>query len=102
MFWIQKCSSDSSAPKIASEVLKQQNIVNDKKQTFSEAIDITLRHISHAFLIQVNRDTMGTKPTALEENSCLIKLYIYSNNQNIPKQFKKILLIFEYSYRFLL
>ncbi|MFN8207302.1 MAG: hypothetical protein U0T82_07825 [Bacteroidales bacterium] len=92
MFWIQKCSNDSSGPKIASEILKQQNIVNDKKETFAEAVDIGLRHISYAYLSQVTIVKMGTKPSALEENSCLIKLYIFSNNQEIPKQFKKVLL----------
>jgi ABC-type phosphate/phosphonate transport system substrate-binding protein len=92
MFWIQKCSSDTSAPKIASEILKQQNNVNGKKETFLSAIDISLRFISHSYLSQVNKDTMGAKPTAIEENSCLINLYIYSKNQQIPKQFKKILL----------
>lgn len=95
MLGIQKCSNDSSAPRIASEILKQQNLVNEKKQVFSEGIDIILKHISHSYITQVNKVTMGVRPTALEENSCLIKLYIYSINQDIPKQFKKILLPFK-------
>ncbi len=99
VFRIQKYFEGRWAPIIAESVLKKQNFINSKKETYSQAIDIITRFfattdwkINGKSIMPQNRNIGGTPPTELEMNACMIKLYFYSPNDSIPKSFKKILL----------
>jgi hypothetical protein len=81
----------NTAPKLAAEILKQQNFTNDKKEVFRQTFELTYRHIASEYLYDISKMPVGLNPNNLENNMCLIKLYIYSTDTTIPTQFKKII-----------
>lgn len=91
VFFIQKYFQDRSAPRLAQEILKKQNFITDKKEAFSQGIDLAIQYVQAKYSAQYS-NTFGEAPTHSQMNSVMLKLYIYSDDQNIPKQFRKLLL----------
>jgi hypothetical protein len=92
VYWFQA----RMAPAIAEETLKRQNLINYKKDAYLEAIDIvnryfiTTEHYLPDSSILFKPDTAVKKPSQMEMNTCMVKLYIYSGNHDIPKLFAQI------------
>jgi len=84
------------APTTAAETLKKENYISAKKETYFEAINIANRVFSDFKLTDAKQDTKyvrlrgTTYPTEFEINSCLSKLYLYTDNPTIITSFKKI------------
>ena len=90
------CVQYKLAPLTAAEILKQQNYISSKKDIYFEAINLVTRELS-GYDFHVLPDTTKnyarikgtTLPTEFEINSCLNKLYLFSNNETIINSFKK-------------
>lgn len=95
VFFIQKHFENKWSVRIAQETLQNQNFINNKKEAYLKAIDISLRYIALNYSGPGARRPLGTPPTHLEMNACLTHLYIYAPSNDLPKQFKKILLPME-------
>lgn len=96
VYLIQAYFTNSWGPTTAAETLKKENYINAKRDTYYQALDIVNREIS-GFNFNLNIDTVkykrmkgATLPTEFEVNSCLAKLHIYSNNDEIINSYKKI------------
>lgn len=85
-------------PLTAKEILKQQNLLNEKKEVYVEAIKLINRHIAYLGLyapdtkpVPVLDRNIGSKyPNENEVNSCFSKICIYSEDNQIPKLFNEI------------
>jgi hypothetical protein len=84
------------APSTAAETLKQENYINSKKETYYEAINLMTRSFAMITFDSVKmkpnyvRTRGATYPSEFELNSCLSKLYLYTDNKDIIDSYKKI------------
>lgn len=96
VFFLQNYLQKLWAPDAAAEVLKKQNYIAAKKDVYFEALNLVTRSYSSVnFNSKVDSThwarIRGTvPPNEFEVNSCLNRLYIYSDNLEIPKYYKKI------------
>ena len=97
VFFLQNFLLKLWAPGTAAEILKQQNYISSKKDTYFDAINLVTRELSgydfHATVDTTKnyaRIKGTTLPTEFEINSCINKLYLFSNNQDIITSFKRI------------
>ena len=83
-------------PDTAAETLKRENYISSKKDTYFETINIVNRIFSDFKFSNIKNDSNyvrlkgTTYPTEFEVNSCLSKLYLYTDNEQIISSFKKI------------
>lgn len=86
------------APETAARTLKKENYISSKRDSYFEAINIVDRAFSgfkftdDSAASNIIRIKGTTYPTEYEVNSCLSKLYLYTNNQDIINSFKNIFL----------
>ena len=84
------------APQTAGETLKRENYISSKRDTYFEAINIVNRIFADFRFDGIKSDSNyvrlkgTTYPTEYEINSCLSKLYLYTDNPEIIDSFKKI------------
>jgi len=85
------------APGTAAETLKQQNYISSKKDAYFDAINLVTRelsgydfHVAFDTIKNFSRIKGTTLPTEFEINSCLNKLYLFSNDEVIINSFKRI------------
>ena len=96
VFGLQNYLQKLWAPDIAGATLKKQNYISAKKDVYFEAINIVTKELSgydfHMPKEPKNyvRNIGATLPSEFEINSCLNRLYIYSNNEEIISSFKNI------------
>jgi hypothetical protein len=85
------------APETAAETLKKENFITSKKETYYEAINLATRSFAMVTFDSVKVDHKFTRirgttyPNEYEVNSCLSKLYLYTDNIDIIYPFKRIL-----------
>jgi len=96
VFLIQGYFNNKWQPVTASNVLRKQNSITSKKDVYFEAINIATRELSgydfHGPKIPDNyiRNIGTTLPTEFEINSCLTRLYIFSDNPQVINSFKRL------------
>ena len=84
------------APTTAAETLKKENYISSKRDTYFEAISLVNRAFSDFKFTDIKngpniiRIKGTTYPTEFEVNSCLSKLYLYTDNPDIITSFKNI------------
>jgi len=94
VFGIQQYIGHKINPLTSSEILKKENFINSKKEVFYEAIQIINKKLAMGNWSGPDaakyKTWKGASLTEKEVNDCLSKLYIFSNNKNIPINFAKL------------
>lgn len=83
IFYFQNYIQNISAPITAAEILKKENFLNSKRDTYFQALELLNRNLSNSEFItngivsdSTNRIRGGNYPSELEVNSCFSKLCI--------------------------
>ena len=96
VFFIQKHFENKWAPMTAAEILKKENFLNGKRDTYFTAIDVLNRALANTnFTINglpvdtTNRRRGADYPNEIEVNSVIAKLWLYADDKAIPLTFQE-------------